>query len=288
MENTSNITDTIINTINTILKNLFSSIDNNLYDILDNIVFISEDILKDKYLENIFGSSASNGILLIANSLILGFLIYFSVKYLMSHLSFSQIESPYQFLFKLIFFGLCMNFSYFIIEQLLLINSNITLAIKSLGEDLFNKQICFSSLITEINSTISIDTATLNVFSLDGLIKSTLSVSLLSLIFSYSLRYIIVKIFILLSPFAILSLCLNSTSWLFKSWLKNLFSLLFIQIIVSIVLLILFSMDYASGNLLNKFIYVGAIYFLIRANSFVKEFLGGISTTISQSVGKWR
>lgn len=288
MENTSNITETIINTINTILQNLFSSIDNNLYDILDNIVFISQDILNDKYLGNIFGSSASNGILLIANSLILGFLIYFSIKYLMSHLSLSQIESPHQFLFKLIFFGLCMNFSYFIIEQILLINSNITLAIRMLGEDLFNKQICFSSLIIEINSSISLDTATLNVFSLDGLLKSTLSLSLLSLIFSYSLRYIIVKIFILLSPFAILSLCLNSTSWLFKSWLKNLFSLLFIQIIVSIVLLILFSMDYASGNLLNKFLYVGAIYFLIRANSFVREFLGGVSTTISQSVGKWR
>lgn len=288
MENTSNTTDIIINTINTILQNLFSSIDNNLYDILDDIIFISEDILNDKYFGSIFGSSASNGILLIANSLILGFLVYFAVKYLISHLSFTQMESPYQFVFKLIFFGICMNFSYFIIEQILSINSNITLSIRSLGEELFHKQICFSSLITEINSTISLDKAPLNIFSLEGLIKSTLSLSLLSLIFSYSLRYIIIKIFVLLSPFAILSLSLSSTTWFFRTWIKNLFSLLFIQIIVSFVLLILFSMDYSSGNLLNKFLYVGAIYFLIRANSFVREFLGGISTTVSQSVGKWR
>ena len=46
MENTINVTDTIINTINTILQNLFSSIDNNLYNILDDITFIDSDIIE--------------------------------------------------------------------------------------------------------------------------------------------------------------------------------------------------------------------------------------------------
>ena len=122
-----------------------------------------------------------------------------------------------------------------------------------------------------------------NIFSVDGLIKSTLSISLLSLVFSYSLRYIMVKVFVLLAPFAFISLSLDSTSWFFKSWFKNLFSLLFIQIIVSLVLLILFSLDYSSTNLFNKFIYIGGIYALIRANTFVRQFIGGISTDISQS-----
>ena len=36
----SNITQIIIDTINTILGNLFSSIDNNLYNLLDDITFI--------------------------------------------------------------------------------------------------------------------------------------------------------------------------------------------------------------------------------------------------------
>lgn len=285
MENTTNVTDTIIDTINTILQNLFSSIDNSLYNILDDITFISEDILSDKYFEKILGSSISNGILLIANSLLLGFIIYFSIRYFMSHLSSVQIESPYQFIFKLLIFGIIMNFSYFILEQFLSLLSNITLSIRSLGETLFSTEICFSTLINEINSTISIDSSSLDIFSIDGIIKSTLSLSLLSLIFSYSLRYIIVKVFILLTPFAILSLAITSTSWFFKAWFRNLFSLLFIQIIVSLVLLILFSMDYSSGNLLTKFLYVGAIYALIKANSFVREFIGGVSTNVSQSVG---
>ena len=93
-----------------------------------------------------------------------------------------------------------------------------------------------------------------------------------------------IKIFILLTPFAILSLILDTTSWFFKSWLRNLFSLLFIQIIVALVLLILFSMDYSSNNLMTKFIYVGAIYALIKSNSFVRDFVGGVSTTFTQNV----
>ncbi len=282
--NENNITQIIIDTINTILGNLFSSIDNNLYSILDDITFINSDILKDKNFENIFGTSTSNGILLIANSLLLGFLLYFAIKYLISHFTFSNVEQPHSFLIKLIICGICMNFSYFLLTYFLDIFSNITLAIRNLGENLFNKEICFSELILTINSNISVNTTSVDVFSLDGLIKSILSFSLLNLVFSYSFRYILIKVFVLIAPFAILSNSLNSTSWFFKSWIKNLFSLLFIQIIVSIILLILFSMNFSSGNLAIKFIYVGGLFALIKANSFVRDLVGGVSTTISQNV----
>ena len=287
MENSTNITQIIIDTINTIFETLFSSIDNNLYEILDNVTFINSDILQDKNFENLFGTSASNGILLIANSFLLAFILYYSYRYLMAHFTYTQTEAPLSFIIKLILFGIAMNFSFFIIELIIDLNSNVSLAIRSLGEKLFNKNICFSELITTINTNIAIDTNALNIFSLDGLIKGTLSISLLNLVFSYSLRYILIKVFILLSPFAILSNSLVSTSWFFKSWFKNLFSLLFIQIIISIVLLILFSIEYSSSNLFSKFIYLGGLYCLIKANSFIREFIGGISTEISQNVNNF-
>ena len=154
------------------------------------------------------------------------------------------------------------------------------------GEGLFGKQICFSELINVINSKFSVDTNSLDIFSLDGIIKGTLSISLVNLVFTYSFRYVMVKVFVLLSPLAILSLSLSSTSWFFKTWIRNLFSMLFIQIIVSIVLVLLFSMDFSSSNLLFKFVYVGGVYVLIKANSFVREFIGGVSTTVSQNVYK--
>ena len=284
MESSTNITQTIIDTINSIFEKIFASIDNNLYSVLDEITFINSDILTDKNFEKIFGTSTSNGILLIANSLLIGFILYYSIKFLLSHFTYQKVENPFNFFIKAVFFGLCMNFSFFIVTIFLDLNSYISLAIRAHGEALFGKNICFSELINLINSKISVNTSSLDIFSVDGFIQSTLRLSLLNLIFSYSLRYIMIKIFVLLSPFAFLSLCLNSTSWFFKTWIKNLFSLLFIQIIVALVLLILFSLDFSSGNLLNQFIYIGGIYALIKANSFVREFIGGVSTDISQSV----
>ncbi len=284
MENSSDITSIIIETINTILGNLFASIDNNLYTILDDIIFISSDIIHDSYFEKILGTSASNGILLISNALLFGFLLYYAVKYLFSHLTFSQVESPIQFVFKAVIFGTIINFSFFFMEQILDLLSMITLAIRNIGEILFNKNICFSELILIINNNIAIDSTALNIFSLDGIIKATLSTSLLALVFTYSFRYILIKVFILLTPFAILSLLLNSSSWFFRAWLRCVFSLLFMQIIVAIVLLIMFSLDYSSTELFSKFIYIGGILTLIKIDSFVREFLGGISTTFSQNV----
>lgn len=284
MENNSNITSIIIEAINTILGNLFASIDNNVYAILDDITFVSSDIIYDSYFEKILGTSASNGILLITNALLFGFVLYYSFQYLFAHLTYKQTEKPLQFIFKVIIFGICINFSYFFIGEILDFISTITLAIRGIGEDLFHKNICFAELILEINDTISVDSASLDIFSLDGIIKSFLTINLLNLVFTYSFRYVMIKIFILLTPFAILSLILENTSWFFKSWARNLFSILFIQIIVAIILLILFSMDYSSKNLMTKFIYVGAIYALIKSNSFVRDFIGGVSTTFTQNV----
>ena len=104
MEDSSNITQTIIDTINSIFENLFSSIDNNLYSVLDEITFISSDILNDKTFENTFGTSTSNGILLIANSLLFGFILYYAVKYFMSHITYHRIENPFSFIIKIIIF----------------------------------------------------------------------------------------------------------------------------------------------------------------------------------------
>ena len=206
---------------------------------------------------------------------------------MLSNFTYTQAENPGQFVLKLIIFGICMNSSYFLIGQFIDIMSNISLAIRDLGTDLFNKNICFAELITSINTSMAINTTSINVFSIDGLIKGTLTVSLFGLVFSYSLRYIMVKIFILISPFAFLSLAQNSTAWFFKAWVKNFFSLLFIQVIVAIVLLILFSMDYSSDNLFTKFLYIGGIYALIRVNSLVREFIGGVSTNVSANVSNF-
>ena len=287
MEQNSDMSQTVINTINTIFSNLFTSIDNNLYKVLDDLTFIGSDILNAKYFEKILGTSASNGLLLVANSLLIGYIIYFAAKYLTSNLTFSRIENPAQFMFKLVIYAIAMNSSFFIIKQILDINFNISSVIKSIGEDLFKQQISFSNLINSINTNLDFSDKGLNVFSVEGIIKGTTVISLINLVTVYALRYVMVKVFVLLSPFAILSLCMENTSWFFRLWFRNLFSLLFIQLIVALVMLILFSLDYNSKDLVTKFIYAGGIHALVKANTFVREFMmgAGISTNVQGNIG---
>lgn len=101
-----NIVELITQTINTIFSEFLSSIDNSLYSILDELTFISENILDNSYLEKILGSSTSNSIILIANALLIGFLLYYGISLLLSHLTFSRNEHPIQFIFKIIIFGI--------------------------------------------------------------------------------------------------------------------------------------------------------------------------------------
>lgn len=88
----------------------------------------------------------------------------------------------------------------------------------------------------------------------------------------------------MLTPFAILSLINQSTSWLFKTWFRTILSLLLQQSFVSIILLIIFSLPYENNNVLTKLIYIGGIYALIRANSYMRSLFGGISTDVSNNI----
>lgn len=277
----SDSTTTIMDSINTMLEKIFSSVDNNLYSVLDSFVFIDKDILKDKYFQKIIGSNSSNGILLIANSLILGFLIYFSIKYFFSHLGITESEHPVQFIFKLIIFTILMNFSYFICEQIIYIISLLSSSIRQIGEKLFSSSICFSKLIQNLNTTISFDNSSLNIFSLDGLIKSFISIGLLNLTITYAIRYVLIKVFILLSPFAFICLTSKSSTIFFKAWIKSLLSLLLEQVFISIVLTFIFSLDFSSSDIFSKFILVASIIILTKSNQYVRELLGGIGTDIN-------
>lgn len=48
------------------------------------------------------------------------------------------------------------------------------------------------------------------------------------------------KVFILIAPFAILSLCNSRTSWFFKAWIKSFIAMLLLQTFIALILLICF------------------------------------------------
>ena len=126
--------ETITKVINTLFQNLFSSIDNNIYSVLDDITFINKDILYDDFIINIFGYNPHSGMLLISNSLIFGFAIYYAIRYLFSEYLNSNIERPYQFIFKLIIITIFVNSSFFVCEKIIEINFYLSGGIRWVGE----------------------------------------------------------------------------------------------------------------------------------------------------------
>lgn len=273
------IVNIIIETINSIFSNLFSSIDNNIYSYLDTFTFIDKQIIDNSFFQKILGANGKNGILYLADALFFGIIIYYSIRLAYSSFSGNNVERPSQFIFKMIILGIVINFSYFICEQILNINNLISESIREIGKLIINEDISFSNLIMNLNSTISIGESSFDLFSFDGIIKGFISIGLINLLFTYSLRYILLQVFILTTPLVIISLMNSSTYWIFKSWLKAFFSLLILQSFISLILIVMLSLDDS-----NKILLIGSIYSLIRANSYIREILGGINIDVSTNV----
>ena len=275
----SEVVNIIIETINSIFSNLFSSIDNNIYSYLDNFTFIDSSIINNSFFEKLLGASGKNGILYLADALLLAIIIYYAIRYSYSTFTGSNVEKPTQFIFKVIILGILINSSYFLCEQILNINYLISSSIQEIGENVIGSKITFSSLIQNLNSVISVGENSFDLFSFDGIIKGFISVGLLNILFSYSLRYILVQVFVLTTPLVLLSLMNTSSYWIFKSWFKAFFSLLLLQSFVSLILIVMLSFDSE-----NKLLLIGSIYALIRANTYMREILGGVSVDVSTNI----
>ena len=275
----SEVVNIIIETINSIFSNLFSSIDNNIYSYLDNFTFIDSSIINNSFFEKLLGANGKNGILYLTDALLLAIIIYYAIRYSYSTFTGSNVEKPTQFIFKVIILGILINSSYFLCEQILNINYLISSSIQEIGENVIGSKITFSSLIQNLNSVISVGENSFDLFSFDGIIKGFISVGLLNILFSYSLRYILVQVFVLTTPLFLLSLMNTSSYWIFKSWFKAFFSLLLLQSFVSLILIVMLSFDSA-----NKLLLIGSIYALIRANTYMREILGGVSVDVSTNI----
>ena len=57
------------------------------------------------------------------------------------------------------------------------------------------------------------------------------------------------------------------------------------QSLISLILLIIFSLNLNFTDTFSKIVCIGSIYALIRTNSYIQHLIGGISTDISANVG---
>lgn len=280
-----NVTTSIIESINHIFSNIFSAVDNGIYEILDKITFIDTEIVEKDSFVSLFGSSPSSGMLLVCNSLILGIFLFYIATYLFSHITYTKVQAPLPFIFKAIIFIALMNNSLWICKEMINIISLISGSICEIGKSLFGEDISFVHFITKINDKIyTSKEVELDVTSFDGIIKTFTTFGFMNLIFSYALRYIMVQVFVLLFPFAMLCAIYDKTAWIFKSLMKAFISLLLEQVLVALILVLAFSFSFSPSNDLSKVLYIGIIYSLMKANTYMYMILGGISTSITNNV----
>ena len=282
----ASLSSSIIDSINDIFSNLFSSVDNGIYGILDKITFIDSKIIEKDSFIKLFGNNSTSGILLVCNSLILGIFLFYIINYLFSHITYNKVQNPFAFIFKMIIFVALMNGSLWICKVIINIVSLVSGSICEIGQNLFGEEISFVNFITKINDNIYSSTTTaLDITSFDGIIKAFTTFGFMSLIFSYSLRYIMIQIFVLLFPFAILCGIYDKTAWIFKSLSKAFISLLLEQVLIALILVLSFSFSLSATNELSKVLYIGIIYSLTKANTYMYMIFGGITTSITSNLG---
>ena len=281
MSSEINYSQIIINTINELLSTFISSIDNNLYTLLDDLLFIKPDILQSSFLNLII---SSNVLVYLANAFSVGILLYYCFKLLFSSYTGSNIESPYQFFFKLLIYTLLANNFVSIIRLILYFSESITSSIQFIGITLFGSTSSFATLIQRINIVTSFESEGVNNFiSFSGFIHSFMVFGLLNILLSYSLRYIMICLFIILAPFAFISLISSSTAWLFKTWIRSFFSLLILQTFTSILLLFVLAIP-TNNNYISIIFFVGLLNAISRINLYIKELFGGITTEINTNI----
>lgn len=272
----------IFSVINNMFSTLFSSIDNSLYSLLDETVFINSKNIFTKKFNLLFTSDKFN-LLILANILITGIVLYRIGKIIISIYTSSETQLPYLYIIKTIIYGILINNSSYICEQIVNINYIFTEYLSELGKYLFNIDMNFISLYNSVNTIIS-EANTFELFSLDGIIHCITSFGFISLLITFILRFILIKLLILSSPFAFLCLIEDNLKQYFYNWLKYFIILLLTQNIVVLVLYIPNILD-NSNETYFKILIIGVIYTLYQINIYIKELLGGFNLNNSFNIG---
>ena len=270
------LTELICDSINSIFFKFFSSIDNTIYSNLDSILFINSDITNNLKFQQFFGTDSSNGLLIIVNSLIIGLVLFYVLKFVVSHLIYNKVDSPYQFIFKCIIFISCANSSFWICKQAINLVSIVTQLIQDIGYNVTGYEIKFSTLINNINSALYTSLQLFDIFTFDGILKFCSCLGIIYILIVYSIRYIMCIILILISPFAFLSLVNNKLDGFFKSWLKQYMEVLFIQIFVSLILITSFCVDFSYSDILSKINYISTLFIISKCNTNIKSIFSNI------------
>lgn len=268
----------IISSISILSEKIFKSVEGEIYELLDKIILIGPNLLKDKPLNKIFFPSGVNAIIIVANSLIIFYATYYMLTRIISMYNGNAVESVYKFVIKLVIITLLVNNSYSICVEILNFNEVLNEAVDKACENITKKEVSFKNLKEEITSIDDLKKDT--DISIETIIKNMLSLMSISLLITFAVRYVTIIVLVILAPFAFVCLTSNITRGISKSIGKMFFTNLLFQLFIKL-LLVLPIVFTDKTTIMYKIVLIGTMYMLYKANSFVRE----ISATISVPKG---
>lgn len=274
-------TTNIIESINVVSEKIFKEVEGKIYSLLDKILIITPDILKKEPLKNLFFENKQSGIIMVASSLILFFIVYFAFLKLSSMYTGSESENTFKFIIRLVISSILMSTSFYICYEMLNINHLFTEIIRSVCKEAIGREVSFNNLretITNLQKYMSND-----FISIDGMIKGLISFGAISLVLNFSIRYATIIFLILVSPIAFILSSSNITFGIFKSWFKLFVLNLLTQSVVIIILAIPLAFK-KLDDMMFKIVLVGSIYILYRLNNFIKDLFGNMYQEFSPSI----
>lgn len=224
----------------------------------------------------IMGNKNVDGTIAIAISIAFGIIIYYSIKFLLSHLTLKSEESPYIFLLRMILIIIFAVNVEEILSMFLKINSMFTQEILKLNSNPYSKETFFSIYVKNLQSNIYNFEKGMDFTTFDGILKIFISSGLVTLLFEYAYRYMLVVVMLVISPIMIVFKAIKSTEYIFYSCLKTIIALLFMQNIAAIILMIITYITPATSSMSSKLIFIGVIYALIKSNQITNDLIGGM------------
>ena len=274
----------VLNTIQTMTNQIFTSIDKALIDVLDRLVYVDESLLRENTIF-IFTSKIEMTMRVIAESLLFGYVLYYITRYLLSRITAhnrEDLENPAVFFVKMVFVSIAIIYSTDLCKLIVEINNNITI---DFGNNLTSGGLLptFSRFLHTVNYTLLGGQESINIFSIDGIFKGFVSFGTLNMTVSFALRYILIKVLIIISPIMFVSKVFSKTEKIFNMWIKAFVSLLLIQHLIAILLVLAGYLKIHYLSTFNKIAYIGIIYALSKSFYIFEKIFGAIAPDVQVS-----
>ncbi len=260
--------ENFLDNISSILNVFYSSIKTEGYKFIDNISTITTDIFQKEPLKSIYINKNMNSFSLIISAIVSGIILYYVFKTIISLYSNISVSNVYYLIIKIIIITIISSNSFSICKELININFLFSDTIKSFLEEISEEKIDYSFLEDNI-STLEDFFDIANKTGINGLKDSIICIYIFALVVFFSVRYFIINLCVILSPFAFICLISSKTKSYFYCWFKLFVFNLLIQSINYVIIYI----PVVSQN--EKEIYtpllIGSIIVMFKINQVIGD-----------------